>query len=110
MSNSSYPTEVNRVIGGCCRPSSGATRLGHQLGQLSGRQRTREQEPLDALAFEHSQGQQLILGLHTLGRHLAPERAGEPDQRGHDRLIAGILGETGDEAAIDLDRIERVLL
>ena len=32
------------------------------------------------------------------------------DQRGHDRLIAEVLGETADEAAVDLDRAQRVLL
>jgi hypothetical protein len=87
MSNSSYLTEVNRVSGGFCRLSSHAGRIGQQLDQLVGRNGLGEQEALGALAVEQAQGDQLILGLDAFGGHAAPERAGQADQRGDDRLI-----------------------
>jgi hypothetical protein len=87
MSNSSYLTEVNRVSGGFCRLSSHGGRIGQQLSQLVGRKRVSEQEALDALAVEHAQCDQLILGLDPFGGHRAPERPGQADQRGDDRLV-----------------------
>jgi len=88
MSNSSYLTEVNRVSGGFCRLSSHGRRIGEQLGQLAGGDRPAEQEALGALAVEQAQGDQLVLGLDALRGHSAPERPGQADQRGDDRLIA----------------------
>jgi hypothetical protein len=88
MSNSSYLTEVNRVSGGFCRLSSHGRRIGQQLGERVGGNRPGEQEALDALAVEQAQGDQLILCLDALGGHRAPERPGQADQRGDDRLIA----------------------
>jgi hypothetical protein len=87
MSNSSYLTEVNRVSGGFCRLSSHARRVGQQLRQLLGRNGAGEQEALDALAVEHPQGDELILGLDPLGGHRASQRPGQADQRRDDRLV-----------------------
>jgi hypothetical protein len=72
--------------------------------------RTGEREALDALALEPAQRDQLILGLDAFGGDRAAECSGQADQRGDDRLIARVTGQPGDEALIDLDRVERVLL
>jgi hypothetical protein len=110
MSNSSYLTEVNRVSGGFCRLSSHGRRIGQQLGQLTGGEGMGEQEALDALAVEQAQGDELVLGFDPLGGHRAAQRPGQADQRGDDRLITRVTSQPGHEAAIDLDRVQGVLL
>ena len=110
MSSSSCLTEVSRPSGGCWRLNSDDVVAGEQSLELSRRHGTGEQEALNALAVERTQRVELLIGLDALCGHRAAERPRHGDQRGHDRLIANIIGKTAHETAIDLERAHRVLL
>jgi hypothetical protein len=86
MSSSSYLTEVNRVTGGCCRPSDPAARRGQQRGEFLRVLRAAKQEALDALALEQAQSGQLVLGLDSFG----VEQAAALEQRAAD-VLEGVL-------------------
>src|SRR5450755_3991579 len=45
--------------------------------------------------------------LHALGDHLEPQAMGERDDRLHDRGIVGARSDFVDEAAIDLEPVDR---
>ena len=65
-----------------------------------------EQKALRLVAAEAAKRLKLALALHALGDDGLVQLAGQGDDRGHDRLVAGILAQIADEGAVDLDHVE----
>ena len=59
------------------------------------------------VAAELDELPQLTKGLDTFGDHLEPEAVTELDDRLDDGRVLCFVAETGDEAAIDLQRADR---
>src|SRR5688500_4654137 len=99
------PIDVDAAV------SAAATDLSHALGlDDRGRPRTAEQVALTAVAAPRPQARQLQRGLQAFGHHGDPERVPEVDDGLDDRRVLGVEAEAGDEAAVDLDRLDREAL
>ncbi len=86
------------------RPS-GSTR-GQPRAQRLGLQRRREQVALRAVDAALAQAGALALVLDALGDHLDAERARERGDGVHDGEVVAVLGQAGDEGAVELDRVD----
>ena len=71
--------------------------------------RTRIQPALHPVQPQLMQGIALLDVLDALGHDFQPEGARQATDRGDDRMILGLVGQPGDEAAIDLEGIDREL-
>lgn len=76
----------------------------HQL--LAG-DRSRQQIALVEIAAERLDQFELFRGFHALGHGGNAEVAREVDDSAHDGCVARITGESGNERAVDLDRVDR---
>src|SRR5438552_226021 len=69
--------------------------------------RTAEQVALHEVAVAALQEVELCLGLHALGDHLHAQRMRERDDGRDDRHLVVVAGHLGDEAAVDLQVVDR---
>ena len=69
-------------------------------------ERAREQVALAAVAVLLLQQRELLAVLDALGERLDRERLAELHERADQRLAFGVLGELGDERAVDLQRVD----
>ena len=76
-------------------------------GQLLPAHRLGEVEALAAVCAQIRQPSALVGRLHPGGDDGQPEPVSKVDDRGHNLLAGRGLGEPGDEAATDLERMER---
>src|SRR5829696_1982589 len=82
--------------------------LGDPLGLDDGsRTGASEEVALTAVAAHRAEARQLQWRLQALGDDGDAERVPEVDDRLDDRRVLGVEAEPGDEAAIDLDRLDR---
>src|SRR6202041_3083690 len=73
-------------------------------------ERAREQEALAAVALLVLEQVELVRALDALGERLDRHRLAELHERADQRLAFGVLTETRDERAVDLQRVDRELL
>src|SRR5258708_737564 len=88
----------------------GRRRRGNRVGLYVGaRPRTwpAEEEALREVAVEPLEASSLLLGLDSFGDHLELEPVTEVDDAADERFRFGTLAEAGDEAAIDLELMDR---
>src|SRR5690606_15593243 len=83
--------------------------LAQRRGHVLSRQRHRVEIALSEIAAERDQPAFLCRGLHALGDDFHPEAVPEVDHRGRDRLRLGSLAKLADEAAVDLEQVDREL-
>src|SRR5580704_3025399 len=80
---------------------------GKNFRQLAQRQRTAIVEALYVRAAEPANKLELLLRFHAFGGGRHVQAFGETGDRLHDRIGVGTLAQPLDEAAVDLDLVER---
>src|SRR4051812_29969407 len=78
-----------------------------QVAEVRGRQRRAEVEALVLIAAHRLERVELLERLDALGDHLEPQAVRERDDRLHDRRVVGARHQVLDEAAIDLELVDR---
>src|SRR5207237_8062434 len=81
-----------------------------QRRDLSGRTGPSEEEALGPLTAELAKRLDLGLGLHTLGHDAQIEGPGHPHDRVDDRRVLPLRANAVDEAAVDLQHVDREAL
>src|SRR5260370_1113528 len=93
------------------RRKGGPARLevagGDQFGGAVRPERRREEEALRVAAAELLQDAHLLGGFYAFGDNGEAKRLCHVDDRGDDRLVAGVGPEALHEAPVDLDAVER---
>src|SRR5207244_10933914 len=98
---------VPPILSGCDARVGLSLLFAQQVGETRRRHRRTETEPLILIAAETLEQGELLFGLHALGDHLQMQAVRQRHDRFHDRGIVGPRYQLGDEAAIDLQLVDR---
>src|SRR5690606_17655048 len=102
-----YPPHVGGVIGQQAPEFLEAALGAERALQIGGRFGSAETVALGVTATGVDQELHVLGTLNPFGDHFQPETLSEADDRPADDRRVGILGHSGDEAAIDLEQMQR---
>jgi hypothetical protein len=102
--------QVRNIHRPILRGRGGGSRLQELRQQRLERLRASEQVALQFVAAAFAQPVQLFFGLHAFGDDAQVQVVAQPDDRGTDRRVVGVVAQVLDEGPVDLQPVDRQAL